>query len=49
MADRVAILREGRLAVVDSLENLRAIAVRRPINSVASRRGAVSELLVVSK
>jgi beta-exotoxin I transport system ATP-binding protein len=29
VADRVAILREGRLAVVDSLENLRAIAVRK--------------------
>jgi beta-exotoxin I transport system ATP-binding protein len=29
VADRVAILREGRLAVVDSLERLRAIAVRR--------------------
>jgi ABC-2 type transport system ATP-binding protein len=29
VAQRVAILREGRLAVVDSLENLRAIAVRR--------------------
>ena len=25
------------------------VSVRRPINSVASRRGAVSELLVVSK
>jgi ABC-2 type transport system ATP-binding protein len=29
VADRVAILRRGRLAVVDSLENLRAIAVQR--------------------
>ena len=29
VADRVAILRQGRLVVVDSLENLRAIAVRR--------------------
>ena len=29
VADRVAILREGRLVVVDSLENLRAIAVQR--------------------
>jgi ABC-2 type transport system ATP-binding protein len=29
VAHRVAILREGRLAVVDSLENLRAIAVRK--------------------
>ena len=29
VADRVAILRRGRLAVVDTLENLRAIAVRR--------------------
>jgi ABC-2 type transport system ATP-binding protein len=29
VADRVAILRRGRLAVVDSLDNLRAIAVRR--------------------
>ena len=29
VADRVAILRQGRLAVVDSLENLRAIAIQR--------------------
>jgi ABC-2 type transport system ATP-binding protein len=29
VADRVAILRRGRLVVVDSLENLRAIAVRK--------------------
>jgi ABC-2 type transport system ATP-binding protein len=29
VAHRVAILREGRLAVVDSLDNLRDIAVRR--------------------
>jgi ABC-2 type transport system ATP-binding protein len=29
VAHRVAILREGRLAVVDSLENLRAIAIRK--------------------
>ena len=29
VADRVAILRAGRLAVVDSLEHLREIAVRR--------------------
>jgi len=29
VADRVAILRRGRLVVVDSLDNLRAIAVRR--------------------
>jgi ABC-2 type transport system ATP-binding protein len=29
VAERVAILRRGRLVVVDSLENLRAIAVRR--------------------
>ncbi len=29
VADRVAILRRGRLVVVDSLENLRAIAIRR--------------------
>jgi ABC-2 type transport system ATP-binding protein len=29
VADRVAILREGRLVVVDSLESLRAIAVRK--------------------
>lgn len=29
VADRVAILRRGRLAVVDSLDNLRAVAVRR--------------------
>jgi ABC-2 type transport system ATP-binding protein len=29
VADRVAILREGRLAVVDSLDDLRAVAVRR--------------------
>jgi ABC-2 type transport system ATP-binding protein len=29
VADRVAILRRGRLVVVDSLENLRAIAVQR--------------------
>ncbi len=29
VAQRVAILRRGRLAVVDSLENLRAIAVQR--------------------
>ncbi len=29
VADRVAILREGRLVVVDTLENLHAVAVRR--------------------
>ena len=29
VADRVAILRQGRLAVVDSLENLRGIAIQR--------------------
>jgi len=29
VADRVAVLRAGRLAVVDTLEHLRAIAVRR--------------------
>ena len=29
MAERVAILREGRLVVVDTLENLRAAAVQR--------------------
>jgi ABC-2 type transport system ATP-binding protein len=29
VADRVAILRRGRLVIVDRLENLRAIAVRR--------------------
>jgi ABC-2 type transport system ATP-binding protein len=29
VADRVAILREGRLVVIDSLERLREVAVRR--------------------
>ncbi len=41
VADRVAILREGRLIVVDSLENLRAVAVRRlEIEFGASAPGA---------
>ena len=29
VADRVAVLRDGRLAVVDTLEHLRSVAVRR--------------------
>ena len=44
VAHRVAILREGRLAVVDSLENLRAIAVRRLEIDFAGEAPEVEEL-----
>ena len=44
MAHRVAILRRGRLAVVDSLENLHAIAVRRLDIEFAERVPRADEL-----
>jgi ABC-2 type transport system ATP-binding protein len=44
VADRVAILREGRLAVVDSLENLREIAVRKLDIEFAGRAPESGEL-----
>jgi ABC-2 type transport system ATP-binding protein len=44
VAHRVAILREGRLAVVDSLERLRAIAVRRLDIEFANHAPPVEEI-----
>jgi beta-exotoxin I transport system ATP-binding protein len=44
VADRVAILRKGRLAVVDSLEDLHAIAVRRLEIEFAGEAPAADEL-----
>jgi len=44
VAHRVAILREGRLVVVDSLENLRAIAVRKLEIEFAGPAPPVDEL-----
>jgi beta-exotoxin I transport system ATP-binding protein len=44
VAHRVAILREGRLVVVDSLENLRAIAVRKLEVEFAGKAPEVEEL-----
>ena len=44
VADRVAILREGRLVVVDSLESLRAIAVRRLEIEFGERAPEIDEL-----
>jgi ABC-2 type transport system ATP-binding protein len=44
VADRVAILRQGKLVVVDSLENLRAIAVRRLEIEFGDQAPSVDEL-----
>lgn len=44
VADRVAILREGRLAVVDSLENLHEIAVRKLDIEFAGRAPGSNEV-----
>ena len=44
VADRVAILRSGRLVVVDSLDNLRAIAIRHLEIEFAGEPPAVEEL-----
>jgi beta-exotoxin I transport system ATP-binding protein len=44
VAHRVAILREGRLAVVDSLDNLRAIAVRKLDIEFAGKTPTAEEL-----
>src|SRR5438034_8427875 len=44
VAHRVAILRQGRLAVVDSLENLRAVAVRKLDIEFAGRTPTADEL-----
>jgi ABC-2 type transport system ATP-binding protein len=47
VAHRVAILRRGRLAVVDSLDNLREIAVRRLDIEFAGRAPPAAELLAL--
>jgi ABC-2 type transport system ATP-binding protein len=47
VAHRVAILREGRLVVLDSLENLRAVAVRRLEVEFAGETPGVEELLAL--
>jgi ABC-2 type transport system ATP-binding protein len=47
VADRVAILRRGRLVVVDSLERLRGIAVQRLEVEFADGAPTVEELLAV--
>ncbi len=47
VADRVAILRRGRLVVVDSLERLRRIAVQRLEVEFADGAPTVEELLAV--
>ena len=47
VADRVAVLREGRLVVVDALENLRAIALRRLEIEFAGSAPEVEALLAL--
>jgi ABC-2 type transport system ATP-binding protein len=48
VADRVAIIREGRLVVVDSLDNLRAVALRKLVLEFAGQAASREVLEVIA-